>query len=185
MAPTKTITLPGTVLGTNQGTPEFGHITYSGSITGSKIEVTHHYYNRSKRDVQAVATLTDFQTWSEPADTTANDLVTNAGGTDKIGDREVFQVGSHEYELVEAQLGPPGNDYGAWRLFLIDKTTNSIRQLSPKLAGGALSLGNPTVSFVTLPAPSGAPALVFTCFVFDANNGTTPPGGHIFVYPLP
>jgi hypothetical protein len=50
------------------------------------------------------------------------------------------------------------------------------------LAGGAQSLGNPTVSFVTL--PTGIPALVFTCFVFGANNGTTPLGGHIFVYPL-
>lgn len=183
-APTKTVTLPGTTRGTNQGTPEFGHIDYSGSIAGSKIEVTHHYYNWSKRDVQAVATLTDFQTWSDPADTATTDLVTEAGGTGKIGDREIFRVGSHLYEIVEAQLGPPGNDYGRWRLFLIDKTTNSIRRLSPKLAGGALSLGNPTVSFVTLPPPSGAPALVFTCFVFGTNNGTTPPGGHIFVYPF-
>jgi hypothetical protein len=32
---------------------------------------------------------------------------------------------------------------------------------------------------------SRRPALVFTCFVFGANNGTTRPGGHIFVYPLP
>jgi hypothetical protein len=32
---------------------------------------------------------------------------------------------------------------------------------------------------------AGAPALVFTCFVFGENNGTTSPGGHIFVYPLP
>ena len=35
------------------------------------------------------------------------------------------------------------------------------------------------------PGAAGAPALVFTCFVFGADNGTTPPGGHIFVYPLP
>jgi hypothetical protein len=183
-APTQTATLPPTSLGTNQGTPEFGHISYSGSITGSKIELNHHYYNWSKRDVQAVGTLTDFQTWSDPADTATDNLVTNARGTGKIGDREVFQVGSHIYEIIEAQLGPPGDDYGAWRLFLVDRTTSAIQQLSPKLAGGALSLGNPTISFVTLPPPSGAPALVFTCFVFGANNGTTPPGGHIFVYPL-
>jgi hypothetical protein len=32
--------------------------------------------------------------------------------------------------------------------------------------------------------PNGIPALVFTCFIFGANNGTTPPGGHMFVYPL-
>jgi len=112
-----------------------------------------------------------------------NDLVANAGGNGKIGDRELFEVGSQVYEVVEAQVNPTsGNDYGSWRLFLIDRTTNAIRQLSPALKGGARSLGNPTVSFVTL--PSGVPALVFTCFVFGANNGTTPPGSHIFVYPF-
>ena len=73
------------------------------------------------------------------------------------------------------------NDYGSWRLFLINKTMGAIRQLSPALAGEAQSLGNPTVSFVTLPPPTpgvaGAPALVFTCFVFGANNGATRTGG--------
>jgi hypothetical protein len=56
--------------------------------------------------------------------------------------------------------------------------------LSPKLVGGAQSLGNPTVSFVRLPAPDGRMALVFTCFVFGTNNGATLPGGHIYVYPF-
>jgi hypothetical protein len=73
------------------------------------------------------------------------------------------------------------NDYGSWRLFLINKTMGAIRQLSPALAGEAQSLGNPTVSFVTLPPPTpgvaGAPALVFTCFIFGANNGATRTGG--------
>jgi hypothetical protein len=65
--------------------------------------------------------------------------------------------------------------------FLVNKTANTVQKLSPVLAGGAQSLGNPTVSFLTL--PTGVPALVFTCFVFGANNGTTPLGGHMFVYP--
>ena len=85
--------------------------------------------------------------------------------------------------MVEAQIGPAGNDYGSWRLFLINKTARTIQQLSPVLDGGAQSLGNLKVSFVTLPG-SGIPALVFTCFIFGTNNGTTPPGGHMFVYPL-
>jgi hypothetical protein len=70
-----------------------------------------------------------------------------------------------------------------------EQAAYAIQQLSPAFAGGAQSLGNPTVSFVTLPPPTpgvaSAPALVFTCFVFGENNGATSPGGHIFVYPLP
>jgi hypothetical protein len=184
LAPTKAITLPGTPLAKADGTPEFGRITYSGAITGSKIEINHHYFYLGQRDLDAVGTLTNFKNWSSSSDTTTNNLVTNAGRTGKIGDREVFKIGSQVYEIIEAQAGPAGNDYGSWRLFLINKTAGTIQKLSPVLAGGAQSLGNPTVSFVTLPPPSGAPALVFTCFIFGANNGTTPPGGHLFVYPL-
>ncbi len=109
-------------------------------------------------------------------------MVTSAGGNGKIGDREVFKVGSTVYKVVEAQVNPTsGNDFGAWRLFLINLTAGTIQRLDPVLAGGARSLGNPTVSFVTL--PNGGPALVFTCFIFTENSGTTPPGGHLFVYP--
>ena len=190
VAPTTAVTLPGTLLAKADGTPEFGRISYSGAITNSTAEITHHYYYLGQRDLQAVGTLTDFKNWSSEADTVVNDLVTKAGGNGKIGDRELFKVGSQVYQVVEAQEDPASaDDYGSWRLFLVNRTTNAIRPLSPALAGGARSLGNPTVSFVTLPpltpGATGAPALVFTCFVFGANNGTTPPGGHIFVYPLP
>ena len=165
------------------GTPEFGRIDYSNSILSSKVEITHHYFNFGQRDIQAIGTLTNFRTWSDATDTSTNNLVTHAGGNGKIGDREVFKVGSTVYEVVEAQVHPAsGGDYSSWRLFLINKTAGTIQKLSPKLVGGAQSLGNPTLSFVTL--PSGAHALVFTCFVFSENSGTTPPGGHMFVYPL-
>jgi hypothetical protein len=183
VAPTKAITLPGTPLAKADGTPEFGRISYSGSVTNSTIEITHHYFFQGKRDLEAIGTPASFKDWSSSADSLINDLVTNAGGNGKIGDREIFEVGSQIYEVVEAQVNPAsGNDYGSWRLFLIDRTTSALQELSPALEGGARSLGNPTVSFVTL--PNGAPALVFTCFIFGTNNGRTPPGGHIFVYPL-
>ncbi len=183
VAPTQAITLPGTDLAKADGTPEFGRITYSGAIASSTLEVTHHYYDLGQRDMEADGILTDFKTWSSPSDMTINNLVTNAGGNGKIGDREVFEVGSQVFEVVEAQVSPASSsDYGSWRLFLVNQTASTVQKLSPVLSGGAQSLGNPTVSFVTL--PTGRPALVFTCFVFGANNGTTPPGGHMFVYPL-
>ena len=183
VAPSDVITLPGTALAKADGTPEFGRISYSGAIASSTLEITHHYYYLGQRDLEADGTLTNFKTWSCPSDTTVNNLVTNAGGNGKIGDREIFKVGSQVFEVVEAQVNPTSSsDYGSWRLFLVNKTANTVQKLSPVLAGGAQSLGNPTVSFLTL--PTGVPALVFTCFVFGANNGTTPLGGHMFVYPL-
>ncbi len=183
VAPTQAITLPGTDLAKADGTPEFGRITYSGAIASSTLEVTHHYYDLGQRDMEADGTLANFKTWTSASDTTINNLVNNAGGNGKIGDREVFEVGSQVFEVVEAQVSPTSrSDYGSWRLFLVNQTASTVQKLSPVLSGGARSLGNPTVSFVAL--PTGRPALVFTCFVFDADNGTTPPGGHMFVYPL-
>jgi hypothetical protein len=183
VAPTQAITLPGTALAKADGTTEFGRIGYGGAVTSSTIEITHHYFYLGQRDLQAGGTLANFKTWSSPSDATINNLVTNAGGNGKIGDREIFKVGSQVFEVVEAQMSPTSsNDYGSWRLFLVNRTTSTIQKLSPVLTGGAQSLGNPTVSFVGL--PTGVPALVFTCFVFGANNGATPPGGHMFVYPL-
>ncbi len=180
--PTNAITLPGTPLATADGTPDFGRVAYNGTVTDSKIEIDYHYFYLGLRDLDGVGTLTNFTNWSGSPDTATNNLVAGAGGKGKIGDCEVFEVGSQVYEVVEAQIGPAGNDYGSWRLFLINKTAGTIQKLGPVLAGGAQSLGNPKISFVTL--PSRVPALVFTCFIFGVNNGTTLPGGHIFVYPL-
>ena len=185
VTPTKTFTAPQTTFATTDGTPEFGRITYTGSILSATIEVTHHFYDQltsPRRDLQGVATLTNGKTWANSRDTTINNTITVAGGTGKIGDREVFKVGSTVYEVVEAQIGSAGNYYDTWRLFLVNKTTNTAQQLNPVLTGGAKSLGNPALTFVTL--PNGKPALVFTYFIFSTNNGTTPPGGHIYVYPL-
>jgi hypothetical protein len=191
--------LPNIAFSKAEGGPDFGRIDYGGSVLSSKIEISH-YSDFGIRNIQALGTLTtNFQTWSDTThttinntnsqiwsdttDTTINNLVTNAGGNGKIGDRDVFRAGSTAYEVVEAQVNPTsGNDFGSWRLFLINRTTSTIQKLSPILVGGAQSLGNPTVSFVTL--PDGRPALVFTCFVFSQNSGTTLPGGHMFVYPL-
>ncbi len=180
--PTTAITLPGTLDARADGTPEFGRISYSGSILSSTIEINYHYFDRGRRDLEAVGKLIDFATWSGASDTETNSLVNDAGGNGKIGDAEAFQVGSTVYKLVEAQVNPTGRGFGSWRLFLVNATEKTVTKLSPALAGGAQSLGNPTLTFVTL--PNGRPALVFTCYVFGENSGSTPPGGHEFIYPL-
>ena len=101
------------------GTPAFGRIAYTTSIQKSQIEITHHYFYLGQRDIQAVGTLNDFNRWSDQTDAAMNQLITNAGGNGKIGDREVYRVGSTVYEVVEAQVNPTSpNDFGSWRLFL-------------------------------------------------------------------
>jgi hypothetical protein len=182
--PTNAITLPGTALAKADGTPEFGRINYSGSILSSTIEINYHYYQLGLHDLDAVGSLTNFKSWSGSSDRQTNNLVNNAGGNGKIGDNEVFEVGSAVYKVVEAQVDPPwwGDAFGSWRLFLVNKTAGTVQKLNPVLSGGALALGNPTLTFVTL--PNGTPALVFTCFIFAENANSTLPGGHIFVYPL-
>jgi hypothetical protein len=165
------------------GTPEFARIDYAGAIAKSRIEITHHYFNLGQRDIQADGVLEGFQSWSDHPDKQSDQLITQAGGTGKIGDREMFRVGDTVYEVIEAQVNPSsGGDFGSWRLFLVNHTAGTARQLHPALQGGARSLGNPSVSFLKL--PDGAPALVFTCFVFSENSGSTPAGGHMYVYRL-
>jgi hypothetical protein len=94
----------------------------------------------------------------------------------------LFAAGTTVYEVVEAQVNPTSiNDFGSWHLFLVNRTQGTIQRLAPRLVGGAKSLGNPSVSFVTL--PDGSPALIFTCFVFGRNSGT-PSGGHMYVFSL-
>lgn len=66
--------------------------------------MNHHYFYLGQRDIQAVGTLNDFNRWSDQTDTAMNQLITNAGGNGKIGDREVYRVGSTVYEVVEAQV---------------------------------------------------------------------------------
>ena len=94
LAPTTAMTMPGTPMAKADGTPEFGRISYSGAIASSTAEINHHYYYLGERDLEAAGTLTNSKSWSSSADTAINNLVTNAGGNGKIGDREFFKVGS-------------------------------------------------------------------------------------------
>jgi hypothetical protein len=181
--PTAAIILPGSADATQDGTPEFGRLSYGGTFAASRIEINYHYYWRGRRDLDGTGRLTDGTIWAGGPDTPTNTLVDRAGGVGKIGEREVFQVGPTVYELVEAQIRPASSEFGDWRLFLVDRTARRARMLHPALAGGAQSIGNPHVSFLTL--PDGRPALALTCFVFNVDNGTTPTGGHLYVYPLP
>jgi hypothetical protein len=182
--PTATQVLPVTPGATQDGTPEAGRYAYPTPGTWpTPLEINYHYYWLGYRDLDATGRLTNGTTWAGGPDALTNTLVNNAGGIGKIGRREVFRVGPTVYELVEAQNQPPSNAYGDWRLFLVNRTARTAQALQPTLVGGAQSLGAPTISFLTLPGDQ--PALALTEFVFSPGNGTTPRGGHLYVYPLP
>jgi hypothetical protein len=182
-SPTATINLPRTPNATADGTPQFGRITYSGDIYNSRIEISYHFFKDSRSDQNAVGTLTNFRSWSGSTETWLNDSMAMLGYA-HIGDREYFEVNGSIYLLIEANPSEPSrnNGWDKWDIFLINKSTRQIRELFPKIAGGAHSIGNPSGSFVTL--PDGRSALAVSYFLFREGAGSTPPGPHVYVYPL-
>jgi peptidoglycan hydrolase-like protein with peptidoglycan-binding domain len=182
-APARSFDVPWTAGASADGTPQFGRVTYSGDINNSTIELTYHYFENSVRDRQAVGTLTNFSSWSGGADGTINSTM-DARGYSHLGDRDLFQVGDTRYEILEANPNEPSstNGWDKWRLFLINKNTNEIRQLTPAIPGGAYSIGNPSVSFVTL--PNGGNALILTAFIFSQGAASSAAGEHLYIYPI-
>jgi len=127
--------------------------------------------------LRADSNISDRRSYHATASFTRNVVVSVRDELDKF---EV-QVGSQVYEIIEAQTGPAGNDFGSWRLFLINKTAVPFRSSVLR------SLAEPNLSAT----PPFIPEVAEWCscsgvhlFIFGANNGTTPPGGHMFVYPL-
>jgi hypothetical protein len=179
--PTNAVVLPRTVGASADGTPEYGRISYGGNWETAKLQVNYHFYAHGIRDLDASGTLTDGAEWSGGPDGGTNALINGAGGLGKIGHAEEFQVSKTVYKLVEAQLAL--NDNSSWRLFLVNRTDRLVTMLQPALAGGAVSIGVPTLTFLRL--PDDTPALCVTMFVFGQGHGTTPTGGHMRVDPLP
>ncbi len=176
-APTRRITLPFTPGASADGTPTFGRIRYDGDLSSSSIELSHHYFAGGINDQNAAGTLNGFLDWRDFSSDELNGKMKQLGYY-QVGDRERFQVGSTTYELVE---GRPSNGAGwdAWRIFLVNKCSGHITKLAPALAGGARSIGNPRISFLTL--PNGKEAIAMTYFVFAEGAGATPPGTHLQV----
>lgn len=182
-SPSRVFALPQTAQATADGTPEFGHIVYSGNILSSTIEITYHYFANSIADKQAKGTLTNFSQWSGGPDTATNNLFASLGFT-HLGGREFFTVGGTLYELIEVNPAEPttSNGWHLWEIFLINKATGDRRQLQINIPGGATSLGNPQLSYIT--TPDHRPALAISYFVFSEGSASTPAGPHVYIYPL-
>jgi len=179
--PSAVLALPRTRGATADGTPNFGRIAYNGDIRRSRIEVSHHYYAGGIHDQNASGTLVGFQTWRNPATSKLNQAFAELGYA-QVGGREWFSVGGVSYALVEARPHQTAG-WDKWRIFLVNACTGRITPLAPKLIGGAASVGNPRLSFITL--PDGRPGFAFSVYLFAEGAKATPPGSHFYVAPLP
>jgi hypothetical protein len=178
-SPTRCADLPQTQGASADGTPNFGTISYDGDILNSSIEISYHYFAGGKKDQKTVGTLRDFSRFL-PGSSAWLNIAFEKLGYSNLGDSSFLQVGQDTYMIVEARTSM-ADGFGAWRLFLVDPEAR-ITPLSPKIPGGAHAIGNPNVSYLTL--PDGRPALYFGFFVFSEEAGSTPPGQSVIIYPL-
>ena len=171
--PANTLSGPGGA----QGTPDFSAVSLAPDIDHSVIQVGFHYFDG--RDLQATATLTNFSEWSPRALPDLDARFIGASGN--VGDRDFFRHEGHPYALQEAQLR--AEDWGAWRVWLRDRQTDSVSQLAMRTHGGSVSFGNPTITRLTL--PDGRPGIVVTDFIFSQGAARGEGGELVFYKPLP
>jgi hypothetical protein len=162
----------------NEGTPNIYAATLNPDVNHSIINVGFHYFSGCNVDRQATGTLTNFSTWKVQTDSNLNTLFTNLGTINgNVGDRDAFFYQGRPYSLVEAQS--TRNDFGSWRPYLFDRTSNSLTSLTLDTDGGSTSFGNPTYTDLVL--PSGTRGFIATQFIFS--EGAAPgEAGPLFYY---
>jgi Bacterial Ig domain len=174
----KKVVLNRTLSSCNEGTPNIYAATLNPDVNHSIINVGFHYFSGCNVDRQAKGTLTNFTTWKVQTDSNLNTLFTNLGTINgNVGDRDAFFYQGRPYSLVEAQSTK--NDFGSWRPYLFDRTSNSLRSLTLGTDGGSTSFGNPTYTDLVL--PNGTRGFIATQFIFS--EGAAPgEAGPLFYY---
>jgi hypothetical protein len=156
----------------SEGTPHIESATEDLSV----IEVGFHYYRSGVVDRQARGRLTGFRTWEAEADTDADAAIEALGVRGNIGGRDHATWNGTRITLVEGQLRR--RDWGSWRVFRYDRAAGSAERLAIRTHRGSTAFGNPKVT--VLRAPSGAPAVLTTMFVFG--EGAAPGEGGSLLY---
>jgi Bacterial Ig domain len=174
----KKVVLNRTLSSCNEGTPNIYAATLNPDVNHSIINVGFHYFSGCNVDRQAIGTLTNFSTWKVQTDSNLNTLFTNLGTINgNVGDRDAFFYQGRPYSLVEAQARK--NDFGTWRPYLFDRTSNSLTPLTLGTDGGSTSFGNPTYTDLVL--PGGTRGFIATQFIFS--EGAAPgEAGPLFYY---
>jgi hypothetical protein len=158
-----------------EGTPNI----YSavGPVPGdSLIDLGFHYFRDGDVDRQARGTLTGFRHWTAEPQPHLDAAIEVHGVRGNIGDRDHLVWRDHPVNVHEGQLLK--GRWDTWRVFVYDWATGVARPVRIRTHGGSTSFGNPCVTALT--APSGAPALLVTAFVFG--EGSAPGEGGQLVY---
>ncbi len=175
-------TLPRRLSRCNEGTPSLESVHLAPDIDHSVIDVRFHYHRNCRVDRQAAGTLTDLDGWAAGADETLDARVTAAAADQgervggNIGDRDSAVYGGVRYTLIEVQYRL--NDFGSWRIYLVDPGTGAISLEAIRTHGGSVAFANPTVTRVI--SPAGRPALVLTMFL--PHEGSAPGEAGELVY---
>jgi hypothetical protein len=180
----KTFDAPQTLSKCAEGTPSITSVAYasaSSTITsGSKIVVTHHYFENCQTDREASGTLTDFSKWTTTALSATDTALTDAGAAGKHGDRDTFTYQGARWELFEGQNTDTSESLDTFRPYLYDGVT--ARQLNVNSAKGSAGFANPSVTL--LPDPSGVQSLLVTFFVPSGNAASGEAGEMLYWQPL-
>jgi len=181
---TETFDAPMSLSDLAEGTPSLGSIslgapsTVLAPMSNSTIQVGFHYYDTTiDRDRNATGVLTDFSNWTEQTNTPLNSAFP-ATVHGNIGGRDYLNFEGYPFTIIEAENTE--GDFGTWRVYLYDDTTDTLTPLAP--SGGSESFGNPKVTVLTDPA--GQCALVVSLFVFNPGNGPNPAGPLIYYNPF-
>ena len=148
-------TIPRSLSGCNEGTPNIYSVSLTPDIDHSIIDVGFHYQRNCDLDRQARGRLTNFTSWTAAADTGSDDLLTAAAAAQgrvvngNIGDRDTEVFDNTRYTLHEVQYVK--GDFGSWRLYLHNWQTGTAAYLPVTTHGGSTAFANPTVTSHHLP----------------------------------
>ena len=160
-------TIPRSLSGCNEGTPNLYSVSLTPDIDHSIIDVGFHFQRNCDLDRQARGRLTNFTAWTAAADIGADGRLTSAAAVKgrvvngNIGDRDTAMFDNTRYTLYEVQYAK--GDFGSWRLYLDNWQTGTAAYLPVTTHGGSTAFANPT--FATITSPAGKPAIVATVFV--------------------
>lgn len=183
--PARVFDAPHTVTPPNrlaEGTPNVYQVRFEPDIDNSTIVTGFHYQRaipllrRGDVDRQALGTLVNFQDWSTRREPRLDTAVKAWHVAGNIGGRDQLVWRGHPYTLVEGQFRR--RRWQSWRIYLYDPAVGAAFPVPVRTHGGSAAFANPAAAVLT--APSGAPALLITLYLFHA--GAAPGEGGPLLY---
>lgn len=166
-----TVTPPGRLA---EGTPNVYQVTFEPDIDHSTIVAGFHYLRafpllrRGDVDRQALGNLVNFQHWTTQREPQLDAALKAWKVSGNIGGREHLTWRGHPYTLIEGQFTK--HRWESWRIYLYDPAAGAAYPVPIHTHGGSGAFANPTATILT--APSGAPALLVTLYLFS--DGAAP-----------